>query len=93
MQREGWQLVDRLYDDLGQSSQTLDRPALNRLVEDIRSGDIDRVLVHRLDRVVRKILYSSTSKPVKWLIRFAPLWMQCASTPAFVATGTKSGRN
>jgi DNA invertase Pin-like site-specific DNA recombinase len=58
MRREGWQLVDRRYDDLGHSSETLDRPALNRLVEDIQAGNIDRVLVHRLDRVARKILYA-----------------------------------
>jgi site-specific DNA recombinase len=58
MQREGWQLVDRRYDDVGQSSETLDRPALNRLVDDIRAGNIDRVLVHRLDRIARKILYA-----------------------------------
>lgn len=58
MQREGWQLVDRRYDDLGHSSETLDRPALIRLVEDIQAGEIDRVLVHRLDRVARKILFA-----------------------------------
>ena len=58
MQREGWRLLDQLCDDLGQSSETLDRPALNRLVEDIRAGKIVRVLVHRLDRVARKILYA-----------------------------------
>lgn len=58
MQREGWQIVGSRYDDLGQSSETLDRPALNRLVEDIEEGNIDRVLVHRLDRIARKILYA-----------------------------------
>jgi site-specific DNA recombinase len=58
MQRDGWQLVDRHYDDLGHSSETLDRPALNRLVEDIQAGEIDRVLVHRLDRVARKLVFA-----------------------------------
>lgn len=58
MHREGWIVIDRRYDDLGHSSETLDRPALNRLVEDVRAGEIDRVLVHRLDRIARKILYA-----------------------------------
>ncbi|MBM3965024.1 MAG: hypothetical protein FJ308_08130 [Planctomycetes bacterium] len=43
IQREGWQLVDRRYDDVGQSSETLDRPALNRLIEDIKDGNIREI--------------------------------------------------
>ena len=48
MPREGWQLVERCYNDLGHFSETLDRPALNRLVEDIQAGNIDRVLLQLL---------------------------------------------
>jgi DNA invertase Pin-like site-specific DNA recombinase len=67
MQRQGWQLVEQRYDDIGRSSETLDRPALNRLIVDIQAGNIDRVLVHRLDRIARKILYPQCSRIVTTL--------------------------
>ncbi len=66
MQREGWQIIEQRYDDLGYSSETLDRPASNRLVEDIRVGKIDRVLVHYLDRVARKILIACQFLELLW---------------------------
>jgi len=87
MQREGWQLVDRRYDDLGHSSETLDRPALNRLVEDIHAGAIDRVLVHRLDRVARKILYACQFLE---LLRQHDVAITIVSQPEL--TGDASGR-
>jgi len=87
MQREGWQLVDRRYDGLGHSSETLDRPALNRLVEDIHAGAIDRVLVHRLDRVARKILYACQFLE---LLRQHDVAITIVSQPEL--TGDASGR-
>jgi DNA invertase Pin-like site-specific DNA recombinase len=87
MQREGWQLVDRRYDDVGHSSETLDRPALNRLVEDIHAGVIDRVLVHRLDRVARKILYACQFLE---LLRQFDVAITIVSQPEL--TGDASGR-
>jgi site-specific DNA recombinase len=87
MQREGWQLVDRRYDDLGQSSETLDRPALNRLIEDMQAGVIDRVLVHRLDRVARKILYTCQFLE---LLRQHDIALTIVSQPEL--TGDASGR-
>jgi DNA invertase Pin-like site-specific DNA recombinase len=87
MQREGWQLVDRRYDDLGHSSETLDRPALNRLIEDIQAGEIDRVLVHRLDRVARKILFACQFLE---LLRQQDVAITIVSQPEL--TGDASGR-
>lgn len=87
MQREGWQLVDRRYDDVGHSSETLDRPALNRLVEDIHAGVIDRVLVHRLDRIARKILYACQFLE---LLRQHDIALTIVSQPELI--GDASGR-
>lgn len=52
---DGWTPTRRRYDDQGLSGDTLDRPALNQLREDIAAGKVDRVVVHRLDRVSRTV--------------------------------------
>jgi len=41
------------YDDSGFSGSSLDRPALNRLLDDIKSGKIDCVVVYNVDRLSR----------------------------------------
>jgi DNA invertase Pin-like site-specific DNA recombinase len=51
----GWRLVPERFDDDGFSGATLDRPALNRLVALVRSGEVDQVIVHRLDRLSRSL--------------------------------------
>jgi site-specific DNA recombinase len=48
---EGWQLVKTQYDDGGFSGGTIERPALQRLLEDIRQKLIDVVVVHKVDRL------------------------------------------
>jgi site-specific DNA recombinase len=52
---DGWVWNGKRYDDEGQSGETLDRPGLQRLLADMRAGKIDRVVVHRLDRLSRRI--------------------------------------
>jgi DNA invertase Pin-like site-specific DNA recombinase len=42
---EGWRLIRDHYDDGGYSGGTMDRPALQRLLEVIRAGRIDIVVV------------------------------------------------
>lgn len=51
----GWLLLRDRFDDEGYSGATLDRPALKRLLGVVRSGDADRVVVHRLDRLSRNL--------------------------------------
>ncbi len=51
----GWTWTQLRYDDEGESSEHLERPALQRLLRDVRSGQVDRVVVHRLDRASRKL--------------------------------------
>jgi len=52
---EGWVLVRDQYDDGGVSGGTLDRPALQRLLEDIEDGLVDIVVVYKIDRLSRSL--------------------------------------
>lgn len=52
-QHEGWECLPEHYDDGGFSGGSLDRPALNRLLDDIRSGKVDCVVVYKVDRLSR----------------------------------------
>jgi len=55
-QGEGWVVVDEQYDDGGFSGGNADRPALQRLLEDIKAGKIDCVVVYKVDRLSRSLL-------------------------------------
>ena len=52
----GWVWNGKRYDDEGESGETLDRPGLQRLLADVRAGEIDRIVVHRLDRLSRRVV-------------------------------------
>lgn len=52
---EGWKLRPTHYDDGGLSGGNMDRPALNQLITDIRSGLIDIVVVYKVDRLSRSL--------------------------------------
>jgi DNA invertase Pin-like site-specific DNA recombinase len=52
---QGWSLVNTAYDDGGYSGGSTDRPALQRLLGDIRAGRIDIVLVYKVDRLSRSL--------------------------------------
>ena len=52
---EGWTLVKKAYDDGGYSGGTIERPALQILLEDIRSGLVDVVVVYKIDRLTRSL--------------------------------------
>ena len=54
-QGEGWRLVKTAYDDGGLSGGNMERPALQRLLEDIRNGLIDVVVVYKVDRLTRSL--------------------------------------
>ena len=44
------------YDDGGYSGGTLERPALQRLLADIRESQVDVVVVYKIDRLTRSLL-------------------------------------
>jgi site-specific DNA recombinase len=50
---EGWELVPDRYDDGGCSGGTLERPAIRRMITDIKMGLIDIVVVYKIDRLTR----------------------------------------
>ena len=52
---EGWKLVRAHYDDGGYSGGTMDRPALQHLLDDIRAHRIDTVVVYKVDRLTRSL--------------------------------------
>ena len=52
---EGWRLIPDRYDDGGLSGASLERPALQTLLTDIRAGKIDIVVVYKVDRLTRSL--------------------------------------
>ncbi|MEQ1784920.1 MAG: recombinase family protein [Hyphomonadaceae bacterium] len=52
---EGWTLVKTSYDDGGFSGGSIDRPALARLLEDVKAKKIDVVVVYKVDRLTRAL--------------------------------------
>jgi DNA invertase Pin-like site-specific DNA recombinase len=52
---DGWTALAARYDDGGISGGTLDRPALQRLLSDIRAGRLDLVVVYKVDRLTRSL--------------------------------------
>jgi DNA invertase Pin-like site-specific DNA recombinase len=52
---EGWRLVPARYDDGGLSGASLDRPALQELLDDVRGGKIDVIVVYKVDRLTRSL--------------------------------------
>jgi len=65
----GWTLVRSKYDDGGFSGGNTDRPALQRLLEDVRAGKIDIIVVYKVDRLTRSLA--------------APNWSSCSTAMAY----------
>jgi len=53
---EGWLCLPHRYDDGGFTGANMDRPALQRLLDDIQAGKIDCVVVYKVDRLSRSLL-------------------------------------
>jgi site-specific DNA recombinase len=51
----GWTLIRSRYDDGGYSGGSIDRPDLQRLLEDIRARKIDVIVVYKVDRLTRSL--------------------------------------
>ena len=50
---EGWRLIRPRYDDGGLCGATMERPAPQRLLADIKQGLIDVMVVYKVDRLTR----------------------------------------
>src|SRR5208337_4688801 len=60
---EGWRLVRDRYDDGGFSGGSMDRPALQKLLIDVRARRIDVIVVYKVDRLTRSL--ADFAKPVE----------------------------
>jgi len=52
---EGWQKLSQRYDDAAYSGSDMDRPALQKMLNDIESRQIDIVVVYKIDRLTRSL--------------------------------------
>jgi DNA invertase Pin-like site-specific DNA recombinase len=52
---EGWKLVKTAYDDGGFSGGTMERPAVKRLMADLKQGLVGVVVVYKVDRLTRSL--------------------------------------
>lgn len=52
---QGWVLVNDSYDDGGISGGTMERPALQKLLEDVEKGRVDIIIVYKVDRLTRSL--------------------------------------
>ncbi len=53
---DGWTCLPTRYDDGGFSGGTMHRPALRRLLADVEAGNVDAVVVYKVDRLSRSLL-------------------------------------
>jgi DNA invertase Pin-like site-specific DNA recombinase len=52
---EGWTRLPPRYDDGGLSGGTLERPALQQLLADVRARRVDLIVVYKVDRLTRSL--------------------------------------
>ena len=53
--QEGWSALAKRYDDPAFSGGNLDRPALQKLLSDIDTGQVNVVVVYKIDRLTRSL--------------------------------------
>jgi site-specific DNA recombinase len=51
----GWTLIRSRYDDGGYSGGSTERPALQRVLADVRSRKVDVIVVYKVDRLTRSL--------------------------------------
>lgn len=56
MKHEGWVCLPGRYDDGGYTGGNMDRPALKRLLAAIEAGQVDALVVYKVDRLSRSLL-------------------------------------
>lgn len=83
----GWRCLSDRYDDGGFSGGNTNRPALQRLMTDIKAGKIDIVVVYKIDRLSRSICdFADLSKD------FEKYGVSFVSVTQEINTTTSSGR-
>ena len=51
----GWIALPEMYDDGSLSGGTIERPALQRLLSDIKAGKVQIIVVYKVDRLTRSL--------------------------------------
>ena len=54
-QHEGWTLTRGSYEDGGFSGGSMERPGLRQLLEEVKAGKIDVIVVYKVDRLTRSL--------------------------------------
>ncbi|MBN9315319.1 MAG: recombinase family protein [Devosia sp.] len=54
-EHEGWKLLPDRFDDGGFSGGNMERPALYQLIELVKAGRIDIIVVYKIDRLTRSL--------------------------------------
>jgi DNA invertase Pin-like site-specific DNA recombinase len=52
---EGWRAIRDAFDDGGFSGGTVERPALSRLLDLVKAGKVDVIVVYKVDRLTRSL--------------------------------------
>jgi len=53
---EGWVALPERYEDMGFTGGNMERPALDRLLVEVEQGNVDCVVVYKLDRLTRSLV-------------------------------------
>ncbi len=53
---EGWVAVKSIYDDGGYSGGNIQRPGLQNLLDDIKAGKVNIIVVYKIDRLTRALM-------------------------------------
>ncbi len=77
----------RVYSDKGWSGKNLERPSFRQLMEDIRNGEINKLIVYKLDRISRSLSDFSSLMEL-----FRKYGVEFASTVETFDTSTPIGR-
>lgn len=83
----GWQALPDSYDDGGWSGGNINRPALQRMMTDLRAGLIDIVVVYKIDRLSR-----SLTDFAELQTEFEKYGVSFVSVTQEINTSTSSGR-
>src|SRR6516164_8138132 len=86
-QHAGWIALPKRYDDGGYSGGTMDRPALAQLLRDIQAGEVDCVVVQKVDRFSRSLL--DFAKMMETLDRYQVAFVSVTQN---FSTATSMGR-
>ena len=52
---ESWKVVNKVYEDGGYSGGNMQRPGLKELLDDVAKGQIDIIVVYKIDRLTRSL--------------------------------------